>query len=85
MCAKSIQISHVQGKRRSPSKMVGGAKSCLESNPVPARDRGLKHTLCAPGPGHPTETKTELCLDINCVEEVWLSSGLPQEQGLWVQ
>ena len=24
--------------KRSPSKMVGGVKSCLESNPIPARD-----------------------------------------------
>ena len=32
------KISHVQGQRRSPSKMVGGAKSHLESNPIPARD-----------------------------------------------
>ena len=29
-------ISHIQGQRRS--KMVGGEKSCLESNPIPARD-----------------------------------------------
>ena len=32
------KIPHVQGQRRSPSKMVGGAKSHLESNPLPARD-----------------------------------------------
>ena len=32
------EISHVQGQRRSPSRMVGGAKSHLESNPFPARD-----------------------------------------------
>ena len=31
-------ISDFQGQRRSPSKMVGGTKSCLESNPIPARD-----------------------------------------------
>ena len=31
------KIPHIQGQRRSPSKMVGGAKSCLESNPIPAR------------------------------------------------
>ena len=29
---------HVQGYRISPRKMVGGTKSCLESNPIPARD-----------------------------------------------
>ena len=31
------KIPHVQGQRRSPSKTVGGAKSCLESNPIPTR------------------------------------------------
>ena len=32
------KIPHVQGQSRSPSKMVGGAKSSLDSNPLPARD-----------------------------------------------
>ena len=32
------KITHVQGQRRSPRKMVGGAKLHLESNPIPARD-----------------------------------------------
>ena len=32
------KIPHLQGQRRSPSKMVGRAKSHLESNPIPARD-----------------------------------------------
>ena len=31
------EILHVQGQR-SPSKMVGGVKLHLESNPIPARD-----------------------------------------------
>ena len=31
-------VPHTQGQRRSPRKMVGGAKSCLESNTIPARD-----------------------------------------------
>ena len=30
--------THVQGQRRSPNKTVGGVKSRLESNPIPARD-----------------------------------------------
>ena len=30
--------AHVHGQRRSPNKMVGGAKSHLESNPIPTRD-----------------------------------------------
>ena len=32
------KMSHIQGQRRSPSKMVGGAKSNLESNPISTRD-----------------------------------------------
>ena len=32
------EIPHVQGQRRRPSNTVGGAKSRLESNPIPARD-----------------------------------------------
>ena len=32
------EISNVQGQRRSPSKMVGGARLRLESNPIPTRD-----------------------------------------------
>ena len=35
---KKKKIPHVQQQRRSPSKMVGGAKSHLESNPIPSRD-----------------------------------------------
>ena len=31
------EIPHVQSQR-SPSKMVGGANSHLEANPIPARD-----------------------------------------------
>ena len=39
---------HVQGQRRSPSKMVGGAKPCLESNPIPTRDswRAQTNLVC---------------------------------------
>ena len=33
-----LVIPHIQGQRRSPSKMVGGVKSHLESNSIPARD-----------------------------------------------
>ena len=32
------EIPHIQEQRRTPSKMVGGAKSCLESTPIPARN-----------------------------------------------
>ena len=41
-------ILEVQGQRRSPSKMVGGVKSHLESNPIPARDaqRAQTNLVC---------------------------------------
>ena len=61
------EILYVQGLRRSPSKMVGGPKSCLEPNPLPARDtqRAQTYLVCT-GPRDPTETETELCLSISC-------------------
>ena len=42
------KITHIQGQRRSPCKMVGGAKSHLESNPIPARDarRAQRNLVC---------------------------------------
>ena len=42
------KIPHIKGKRRSPSKMVGGVKSSLESNPIPARDawRAQTNLVC---------------------------------------
>ena len=39
------EIPHVQEQRRRPSKMVGGANSCLESNLIPASEgSNLVHT-----------------------------------------
>ena len=74
-------ILHAQEQRRSPSKMVGGAKSGLESNPIPTRDTQRVQTNLV-------HTRTQR-LRQNCVwvspEEVWVSSGLLQGQGLWVQ
>ena len=59
--------------------MVGGAKSHLESNTIPARDarRGLKQTLCAPGLKNPTETETELCVSVSCrcTGQQWIAAG----------
>ena len=41
------KISHIQGQRRDPSKMVGWAKSHLESNLIPTRDAWRAQTkLC---------------------------------------
>ena len=44
----TLEISHIQVQRRSPSKMVGGAKSHLESNCIPSRDaqRAQTNLVC---------------------------------------
>ena len=61
------KIPYIQMQRRSPSKMVGGVKSHLESNPIPARDTQRTQTnLDTRGPRHPTETETELCVSVSC-------------------
>ena len=73
------KIPHIQGQRRSPNKMVGGAKSRLESNPIPARDlwEGSNKILCTPGPSDPTETEPELCLNVSCggTGQQWPTAG----------
>ena len=77
------RIPHVQGQRISPSNMVGGAKSHVESNSLPARDTQRAQTK----PCAHQETPQRLsqnCLWVSPVK-VWVSSGLPQGQGLWVQ
>ena len=40
--------------------------------------RGLKQTLCAPGPKDPTETETELCLSVSCggMGQQWTAAGI---------
>ena len=64
---------------------ASGMKSHLASSPIPARQtlRGLKQTLCKPRPKIPQRPRQ------NCVwvspEEVQVSSGRPQGQGLWEQ
>ena len=42
--------------------MVGGRNYVSNQTPyLPEKLRGLKPTLCVPGPRDPTETETELC------------------------
>ena len=78
------KMPHIQGQRRSPRKTVGIAKSCLESNPIPTRHTWrAQPNLCAPGPRDTTDIEPGLCLSVSCGGNI--SSGLLQEQGLWVQ
>ena len=74
------EVSHFQGLRRCPSKMVGGVNLCLKSNPIPTRNAQRAQTNLA---RTRTQRQTELHLSI-CVG-VQVSSRLPQGQGLWVQ
>ena len=46
------EIPYVQEQKRSPSKMVGGANSRLESNPIPSRDAQRAQT-------NPVHTRTQ--------------------------
>ena len=59
--------------------MVGGAKSHLESKPIPARDaqRAQTKLVCTPGPRDPTEIETELSLCVSCggTGQQWTAVG----------
>ena len=60
-----IKTSHIQGKRRSPNKVVGGMQSCLESNPIYTRDsqRPQKNPCVHQGPEIPQRlSQTCLCV-----------------------
>ena len=61
-----------------PRKRIGGAKSCLESNPIPTRDAqrvqiNLVHTRTQ----RPMETETGLCLSVSCggMGQQWPATG----------
>ena len=64
-CSNFEEMPHIPGQRKSPSKMVGGAKSCLESN-IPARDiqRAQTNLVCT-RTQKPTEIEPELCLSVS--------------------
>ena len=40
-------FGNTQGQRRSPTKMVGGVKSYLDSNPIPNRDPSVQFSSVA--------------------------------------
>ena len=82
---KKKKKTHVQGQRRTPNKTARGAKSCLESNPIPTRDAQRTQTkLCAhQNPETPQRlTKPDLPLRVLVSPvEARISSGLLQGQG----
>ena len=71
------EIPHIQGQRRSPSRTVGGAKSRLRIKPHTCQRRSEGSNKAV---HQDPETPQRLS-----AEEVRVSSGLPQGQGLWVQ
>ena len=73
------KIPYVQGQRRSPRKMEGGAKLHLESNPIPTRDTWRVQTnLVLTRTQRPPETETELCLSVSSrgTGEPWTAAGV---------
>ena len=73
-----------RGKEEAPERWYEGHSHIQNQTPhLPETLRELKRTLCTPGPGA-TRRLRQNCLWV-CPEEIQVSSGLPQEQGLWVQ
>ena len=61
------KIPHIQGQRKSPSKMVGGVKSHLESNPIPARDAWRAQTKpCAHQDPEAPQRLSQTCIWVSC-------------------
>ena len=59
------KIPHVEGQRRRSNKMVGGAKSHLESNPIPARDARRPQTkLCVHQDPEAPQRLSQTCLSV---------------------
>ena len=65
----------VPGQRRSPNKMVAGAKVRLESKPIPAR------TLCAPGPRDPTGGWARPAFECSSPTEAWVAVACLRDRG----
>ena len=73
------KMLHVQGQRRSPSKMVGQVKSYLESNPIPTTDARRAQTK--PCVHQETPQRQSLNVSSRGTGQQWMLQG----QGLWVQ
>ena len=60
------KIPHIQGQRGSPNKTVGGPKSRLEPNPMPARDalRAQIKPCAHQDPGASQETEPDQPLSV---------------------
>ena len=64
LCHIQVYCTHSPCPCRSYSKMVGGVKSCLESNPIPARDTQRSQTYFAcPRTQRPHREMLPMCTD----------------------
>ena len=72
------EIPYVHGQKRSLSKMVGGEKLCLESNPIPARDaQRVQTNLVCTRTQRPHRDWAELCLSVSWggMGHQWTATG----------
>ena len=78
------RYSTSRGKGEAPERWYEGLNHIQNQTPhLTETLRELKHTLCTSGP-RATRRLRQNCVWV-CPEEIQVSSGLPQEQGLWVQ
>ena len=71
-------MPHVQGQRRNPSKMLGGAKSHLESNTIPTRDtRRVQTKPCAQQDLETTQRLSQICVRVfyGGTRQEWPATG----------
>ena len=67
-----------KGKGKAPARQLEGRIHIYNQTPfLPEMLRGLKQTLCAPQPRDPTETETELFLNVSCggTGRQWTATG----------
>ena len=72
------KIPHVQGQRRSPSKMVGQVKSHLESNPIPTSDARRTQTKpCTLQDPETPQRLSQTAVWVSCrgMGQQWSASG----------
>ena len=66
LCHTQVSCTQSPCPCRSHSKMVGGVKSCLESNPIAARDTQRSQTyLVCPRTQRPHREMLSVCIDLS--------------------
>ena len=66
LCHTQVYCTQSPCPYRSHRKMVGGTKSCLESNPIPARDTQRSQTyLVCPRTQRPHREMLPVCIDLS--------------------